>query len=67
MFETATVFVTFPRHARRRHVDLALALAMLNKALRARSGGGRARRRAGAPELLGKPGDRHGHAKPLGA
>jgi hypothetical protein len=67
MFETAAVFVTFPRHARRRRVDLALALAMLNKALRARSGVVRASRRAGPLELLGEPGDRHGHAKPLGA
>ncbi len=67
MFGTAAVFVTFPRHARRRHVDLALALAMLNKSMRARSGVLRASRRLGSLEILGEPGDRHGHAKPLGA
>jgi hypothetical protein len=67
MAETAAVFVTFPRHARQRHVDLALALAMLNKALRPRSGGLRAGRGAGSRGLLGEPGDQHGYAKPLGA
>ena len=67
MSETATVFVTFPRHARRRHVDLALALALLNKAVTARNGALRAGRRAGSRALLGEPGDRHAHAKPLGA
>lgn len=61
------VFVTFPRHARMTHVDLALALALLNKALTARNGILRASRREGSRALLGEPGDRHGHAKPLGA
>jgi len=67
MSETAMVFITFPRHARMRHVDLALALALLNKALTGRNGVLRARRRAGSRPLLVEPDDRYGHAKPLGA
>jgi hypothetical protein len=66
MAETAAVFVTFPRRACLRPVDLALALAMLNRALRPRRGVVRASRRAGSRELLGDPADRHTHAKPLG-
>lgn len=48
MAESAAVIVAFPRHAPKGHVDLVLALAMLNKARRARRGGLRENRRAAA-------------------
>ena len=67
MSETTALFVTFPRRARLRHVDLALALAMLNRALRPRRGVLRASRRARSLEVRGEPDDRLRHAKPVGA
>ena len=46
MAQTTAVFVPFPRHAPQGHVDLVLALAMLNKARRVRGGGFQENRRA---------------------